>query len=206
MQRCDAVMASGHSVDTFAIPALQPLVLNLFVRPGSEGPELETQREVVLSMLLRVVDHSRVLSLLTHVLDCFSHSAQHWHRVSCNLWPMVAVRVPLHLQVSSQILASLLNAVARLSLVLDSADSMATLYHLFSAMDPSAISMKVNPLITVITGGDYSVSLPPSTGSICGLTEAACIEECPTVLPVADSGELSPHSHAYSLPRLDSVL
>lgn len=86
MQRCDGVMASGHSVDTFAIPALQPLVLNLFVRPGSEGPELETQREVVLSMLLRVVDHSRVLSLLTHVLDCFSHSAQHWHRVSC-MWP-----------------------------------------------------------------------------------------------------------------------
>jgi hypothetical protein len=124
MQRCDSVMASGHSVDTFAIPALQPLVLNLFVRPGKEGSELETQREVVLSMLLRVVDHSRVLSLLTHVLDCFSRSTKHWHRVS------------------GQILASLLNAVARLSLVLDSTDSMATLYHLFSAMDPSAISMK----------------------------------------------------------------
>lgn len=196
MQRCDAVMASGHSVDTFAIPALQPLVLNLFVRPGSEGPELETQREVVLSMLLRVVDHSCVLSLLTHVLDCFSHSAQHWHRVSCNLWPEVAVHVPLPLQVSSQILASLLNAVARLSLVLESADSMATLYHLFSAMDPSAISMKVSPPII----GDYSVSLPPSTGSICGLIEAASIEECPTVLPVADSGELCPHPHAYPLP------
>ena len=82
MQRCDGVMASGHSVDTFAIPALQPLVLNLFVRPGKEGSELETQREVVLSMLLRVVDHSRVMSLLTHVLDCFSRSSQHWHRVS----------------------------------------------------------------------------------------------------------------------------
>lgn len=95
MRRCDGVMASGHSVDTFAIPALQPLVLNLFVRPGSEGVELETQREVVLSMLLRVVDHSRVLSLLTHVLDCFSHSAQHWHRVSCTLalWPEVAGHV-----------------------------------------------------------------------------------------------------------------
>ena len=83
MQRCDGVMASGHSVDTFAIPALQPLVLNLFVRPGREGAELATQREVVLSMLLRVVEHQRVLSLLTHVLDCFSRSAQHWHRVSC---------------------------------------------------------------------------------------------------------------------------
>ena len=83
MQRCDGVMASGHSVDTFAIPALQPLVLTLFVRPGKEDPNLETQREVVLSMLLRVVDHSRVLSLLTHVLDCFSHGSKHWQRVSC---------------------------------------------------------------------------------------------------------------------------
>lgn len=89
MQRCDGVMASGHSVHTFAIPALQPLVLNLFVRPGSEGVELETQREVVLSMLLRVVDHSRVLSLLTHVLECFSHSASHWHRVSCEQYDIL---------------------------------------------------------------------------------------------------------------------
>ena len=92
MQKCDGVMASGHSVDTFAIPALQPLVLNLFVRPSREEVELEAQREVVLSMLLRVVDHSRVLSLLTHVLDCFSHSSNNWHHVSpmhvrvCGWW------------------------------------------------------------------------------------------------------------------------
>lgn len=81
MQRCDGVMASGHSVTTFAIPALQPLVLNLFVRPSKDTSELETQQEVVLSMLLRVVEHSRVLMLLTHVLECYSRSPQHWQRV-----------------------------------------------------------------------------------------------------------------------------
>ena len=134
-------MASGHSVDTFAIPALQPLVLNLFVRPGKESSELDTQREVVLSMLLRVIDHSRVLSLLTHVLDCFSRSSQHWQRVTL---PSFSTPVSLLCpQVSGQILASLLNAIARLSIVLDSPDSMETLYHLFSAMDPSALSVKV---------------------------------------------------------------
>ena len=38
-------MASGHNVTTFAIPALQPLVLTLFVRPSRENPtELDTQR------------------------------------------------------------------------------------------------------------------------------------------------------------------
>ncbi len=45
MQKCDGVMASGHNVLTFAIPALQPLVLNLFVRPPTrERDELEIQR------------------------------------------------------------------------------------------------------------------------------------------------------------------
>ena len=44
MQKCDGVMASGHSVGTFAIPALQPLVLNLFVRPTRATEDLEIQR------------------------------------------------------------------------------------------------------------------------------------------------------------------
>lgn len=44
MQKCDGVMASGHNMLTFAIPALQPLVLNLFVRPTREKHELEIQR------------------------------------------------------------------------------------------------------------------------------------------------------------------
>lgn len=45
MQKCDGVMASGHNVTTFAIPALQPLVLTLFVRPSRENSsELDTQR------------------------------------------------------------------------------------------------------------------------------------------------------------------
>ena len=47
MQKCDAVMASGSNVTSFAIPALQPLVLYLFVRPTTtESFELNTQREV----------------------------------------------------------------------------------------------------------------------------------------------------------------
>ena len=44
MQKCDGVMASGHNVGTFAIPALQPLVLNLFVRPTRVTEDLEIQR------------------------------------------------------------------------------------------------------------------------------------------------------------------
>lgn len=49
-----------------AIPALQPIVHDLFVLRGSNkadaGKELETQKEVVVSMLLRLVQHHQVLS------------------------------------------------------------------------------------------------------------------------------------------------
>lgn len=81
MQKCDGVMASGQNVTTFAIPALQPLVLNLFVRPSRETADLETQREVVLNMLLRLVEHSRIIILLTYVLECYSRNRRHWNQV-----------------------------------------------------------------------------------------------------------------------------
>lgn len=49
-----------------AIPALQPIVHDLFVLRGSNkadaGKELDTQKEVVVSMLLRLVQHHQVLS------------------------------------------------------------------------------------------------------------------------------------------------
>lgn len=43
---CDGVMASGHNVTTFAIPALQPLVLNLFVRSTKFSSDIDIQRFV----------------------------------------------------------------------------------------------------------------------------------------------------------------
>lgn len=52
-----------------AIPALQPIVHDLFVLRGSNkadaGKELETQKEVVVSMLLRLIQHHQVA-----LLDC----------------------------------------------------------------------------------------------------------------------------------------
>ena len=205
MQRCDSVMASGHSVDTFAIPALQPLVLNLFVRPAKEGSELETQREVVLSMLLRVIDHFRVLSLLIHILDCFSRYPQHWHRVRLPFTyfsphPLLLFLLP---QVSSQILAALLNAMGRLSLVLDTADSMATLFHLFSAMDPSVISLKVSLPLSVMPSPTLSLSLSLSllVGSLSSTAQAAIVGWCSGALSLAHLLQCHSGSHAHSSTR-----
>ena len=56
-----------------AIPALQPIVHDLFdVRgPGKSdaAKELETQREVVVSMLLRLVQYPQVLTLIYNQLS-----------------------------------------------------------------------------------------------------------------------------------------
>lgn len=43
---CDGVMASGHNVTTFAIPALQPLVLHLFFRSTHTSSEFDIHRYV----------------------------------------------------------------------------------------------------------------------------------------------------------------
>ena len=47
MQKCDAVLASEQNVESFAIPALQPLVVYLFMTSSSKpSKDLFTQREV----------------------------------------------------------------------------------------------------------------------------------------------------------------
>lgn len=52
--------------DSVAIPALQPIVHDLFVLRGSNkadaGKELDTQKEVVVSMLLRLIQYHQVCS------------------------------------------------------------------------------------------------------------------------------------------------
>ena len=38
-----------------------------------------------MSMLLRLVEHSKVVSLLTHVLDCYRNKKLKWEQVSCSI-------------------------------------------------------------------------------------------------------------------------
>lgn len=50
---------------SLAIPALQPVVHDLFILRGANkadaGKELETQKEVVVSMLLRLIQYHQVI-------------------------------------------------------------------------------------------------------------------------------------------------
>ncbi|XP_076761860.1 huntingtin isoform X2 [Xylocopa sonorina] len=69
IQLCDGLMASGQPTVTHCIPALGPVVEDVFLIRNAtsntvEQRELETTREVLISMLLRLVDYYEVIELL----------------------------------------------------------------------------------------------------------------------------------------------
>ncbi|CAH1990108.1 unnamed protein product [Acanthoscelides obtectus] len=73
IQLCDGLMASGQPAATHCIPALEPIVDDIFLTRNKSNTtdmkELETTREVVLSMLLRLTGHKQVMDLITLILE-----------------------------------------------------------------------------------------------------------------------------------------
>nr|CAI5834824.1 unnamed protein product [Callosobruchus analis] len=73
IQLCDGLMASGQPAVTHCIPALEPIVDDVFLTRNKSNTqdmkELETTREVVLSMLLRLTAHKQVMNLITLILE-----------------------------------------------------------------------------------------------------------------------------------------
>ena len=66
-----------------AIPALQPIVHDLFLLRGANksdiSKELETQREVLVSMLLRLINYYQVCKCsLRGIQIIFTHSKIQW--------------------------------------------------------------------------------------------------------------------------------
>lgn len=86
IQLCDGLMASGQPAATHCIPALEPIVEDIFLTRNKSNTadfkELETTREVVLSMLLRLCDNKQVLNLITLILEdskyC-THNIEKWY-------------------------------------------------------------------------------------------------------------------------------
>ena len=98
IQLCDELMASGQDPSTHAIPALQPIVNDLFVvrraAKEEETRELDTQREYVVSMLFRILVHPEVLEMLASVVrQARNESEERWRRVSRQMIDHVLPRV-----------------------------------------------------------------------------------------------------------------
>ncbi|KAG7461857.1 hypothetical protein MATL_G00195620 [Megalops atlanticus] len=126
IQLCDGIMASGRKAVTHAIPALQPIVHDLFVLRGSNkadaGRELETQKEVVVSMLLRLIQHHQVLEMFILVLQqCHKENEDKWKRLS------------------RQIADIILPMIAKQQVLLDSHEALGVLNSLFETVAPSSL-------------------------------------------------------------------
>ncbi|XP_053560168.1 huntingtin [Bombina bombina] len=126
IQLCDGIMASGRKAVTHAIPALQPIVHDLFVLRGTNkadaGKELETQKEVVVSMLLRLIQYHQVLEMFILVLQqCHKENEDKWKRLS------------------RQIADVVLPMLSRQHMHIDSHEALGVLNTLFEILAPSAL-------------------------------------------------------------------
>lgn len=141
IQLCDGLMASGQSPLTHCIPALVPLVEDIFLTRGSstsgaEQKELETTRDVLVSMLLRLVEYHQVIQLLA---ACFTESRyssdgngeEKWRR-----WSRLTID-------------SLLPVLAAGKVRLESKEAHIALVKLFSAVSPT-VFRPVDPLLKVL--------------------------------------------------------
>ncbi|XP_060634006.2 huntingtin isoform X2 [Anolis sagrei] len=126
IQLCDGIMASGRKAVTHAIPALQPIVHDLFILRGANkadaGKELETQKEVVVSMLLRLIQYHQVLEMFILVLQqCHRENEDKWKRLS------------------RQIADIILPMLAKQQMQIDSHEALGVLNTLFEILAPSAL-------------------------------------------------------------------
>lgn len=117
-----------------AIPALQPLVVNLFMRSTLplKGDLLEAEREVVLMMMLRLLGYHQVVSMCALVLE--------WYHDNYTKW----------VSLSDQILPVLLPYIAKFDVTVDPYETIASLFKLMSvaAMKPFNIRALFELLIS----------------------------------------------------------
>ncbi|XP_068709184.1 huntingtin-like [Montipora foliosa] len=125
IQLCDGIMAGGQPAQTHAIPALQPIIYDLFILRAAGksdgGEDLETQREVVVSMLLRLVHYPEVLEMLVTVINCYQRDEVKWKNLS------------------GQIIDLLLPLLCNQKVNLESEYGVEMLQNLFAAVAPGSL-------------------------------------------------------------------
>ncbi|KAF6030712.1 hypothetical protein EB796_010963 [Bugula neritina] len=142
IQLCDGVMASGQNPTTHAIPALEMLVKDLFLcrslnTSGNSDTvfhDIETQREVTASMLLRLIHHTKVLELLSLVLyQLMKDNEEKWKKLS------------------RQIIDLLFPLISKQKIELESRGAMFSLQGILLAVSPSVyrpVDMLLKTLFT----------------------------------------------------------
>jgi len=141
IQLCDGLMASGQPAISHCIPALAPVIEDIFlIRNGSssiiEQRELETTRDVLIAMLLRLVEYHQVIELLALCLaeSRFSgdgNGEEKWRR-----WSRLTMD-------------TVLPVLAGGKLKIESEKAHVALVKLFAAVSPT-VFRPVDPLLKIL--------------------------------------------------------
>ncbi|WAR21216.1 HD-like protein [Mya arenaria] len=155
IQLCDGIMASGLDPTTHAIPALQPIVHDLFLLRGSNkadiSKELETQREVIVSMLLRLISFHQAIDMFVIVLQqCHRENEDRWKRMS------------------RQVTDTLLPALAKQQIELPDQVALDAVHRLFESVAP-IVFRPVDILLKTL------LMKPPNISSVRGLELWMCL-------------------------------
>ncbi|EFN76960.1 Huntingtin [Harpegnathos saltator] len=153
IQLCDGLMASGQPAISHCIPALAPVIEDIFlIRNGSlsavEQRELETTRDVLIAMLLRLVEYYQVIELLALCLaeSRFSgdgNGEEKWRR-----WSRLTMDTVLPILATGK-------------LRIESEKAHVALVKLFAAISPT-VFRPVDPLLRIL----FTVSVSPSASTL----------------------------------------
>lgn len=153
IQLCDGLMASGQPAISHCIPALAPVIEDIFlIRNGSssmvEQRELETTRDVLIAMLLRLVEYHEVVELLALCLaeSRFSgdgNGEEKWRR-----WSRLTMDTVLPILAAGK-------------LRIESEKAHVALVKLFAAISPT-VFRPVDPLLKIL----FTASIPANASII----------------------------------------
>ncbi|XP_046649350.1 huntingtin-like isoform X2 [Daphnia pulicaria] len=137
MQLAGGLMATGKDAELHVLPTLQPMVEDLFLsreRMSDNFKELETQKEVLINLLIRLIQYHKVYPLITAVLLQVQFE-------NANKWKSL----------SKQICDALIPQLNRHSLFLDSDEALQMLQKLISHMDPPVVHESLLGLLQTFT-------------------------------------------------------
>ncbi|KAI1278484.1 Huntingtin [Halotydeus destructor] len=125
IQLIDGILASGQNPNTHALPSLSPVVNDLFclrnsTRTGESAKELEAQKEVLMSALLKVSSYSKSIELLTVIVSTSARESEEKHR-----------------KISRLLMDAITPSIARQVLRLDNYPSVYNLDMLYQSLNPT---------------------------------------------------------------------
>lgn len=153
IQLCDGLMASGQPPLTNCIPALEQVIEDIFLFRSKSNTtdfkELETMREVLLSMLLRLLEYSSVMSLLTLILNESKYCND-----NCDKW----------LKWSKQVCDVFLPMLKKNSIAIDNKNDLVLVRKMVFALNPSVFKPLNDVLLVLFDDPPQEVSFFDDSG------------------------------------------